>query len=224
MGVSADIKEQILLVAKKRGLEGSSNGTISKKPKYQTSKDNIPLVDLKANRAAIQEEVHETIDAVWESCYFIGGPEVAKFEKEFAAFVGAKDCIGLNSGTDALVLAFKALGIGPGDEVITQGNTFVATCLGITNNGADVVLCDINPELRTIDCSQIESKVKYHHDVKGGNSRLDTVQAAILSVKLRHLDDCNANRRLISKRYTELLAGVGDMVLPKVSPDVDAVR
>jgi len=318
--VSADIKEKVLLVARKRGLEGSSNGTVAKKPKYQTSKDNIPLVDLKANRAAIQEEVHEAIDAVWESCYFIGGPEVAKFEKEFAAYVGAKDCIGLNSGTDALILAFKALGIGPGDEVITQGNTFVATCLGISDNGADVVLCDINPELRTIDCSQIESKitsrtkaicpvhlyghpadmdqimaiakkhnlyvvedcsqaqgskfkgkrvgsfgdastfsfypgknlgawgdggavttnndkvsefirgwrswgskVKYHHDVKGGNSRLDTVQAAILSVKLRHLDDCNANRRLISKRYTELLAGVGDMVLPKVSPDVDAV-
>jgi len=318
--VSADIKEKVLLIARKREAEASSNGTVAKKPKYQTSKDNIPLVDLKANRAAIQEEVHEAIDAVWESCYFIGGPEVAKFEKEFAAFVGAKDCIGLNSGTDALVLAFKALGIGPGDEVITQGNTFVATCLGITNNGADVVLCDINPDLRTIDCSQIESKitsrtkaicpvhlyghpadmdqimaiakkhnlyvvedcsqaqgskfkgkrvgsfgdastfsfypgknlgawgdggavttnndkvsefirgwrswgskVKYHHDVKGGNSRLDTVQAAILSVKLRHLDDCNANRRLIAQRYTELLAGVGDMVLPKVSPDVDAV-
>merc|ERR1712146_701602 len=67
------------------------------------------------------------------------------------------------------------------------------------------------------------SKVKYHHDVKGGNSRLDTVQAAVLSVKLRHLDECNANRRRIAQRYTELLAGVGDMVLPTTSPDVEAV-
>merc|ERR1719240_1730671 len=68
------------------------------------------------------------------------------------------------------------------------------------------------------------SKVKYHHDVKGGNSRLDTVQAAVLSVKLRHLDDCNDSRRRIAQRYSELLAGVGDLVLPKVSPDVQAVR
>jgi len=65
--------------------------------------------------------------------------------------------------------------------------------------------------------------VKYHHDVKGGNSRLDTVQAAVLSVKLRHLDECNANRRRIAQRYTELLTGVGDLVLPKASPDVEAV-
>jgi len=318
--VSADVKEQVLLAAKKRGLDSSSNGTSAKKPKYQPSTDNIPLVDLKANRAAIQEEVQEAIDAVWESCYFIGGPEGAKFEKEFAEYVGTKDCIGLNSGTDALILAFKALGIGAGDEVITQGNTFIATCLGISNNGADVVLCDVHPDLKTIDCDQIESKitsrtkaicpvhlyghpadmdrimaiaqkhnlyviedcaqaqgakykgkrvgsfgdagtwsfypgknlgawgdggsvttsndkvseyirgwrswgskVKYHHDVKGGNSRLDTVQAAILSVKLRHLDDCNASRRRIAQRYSDLLAGVGDIKLPTVSPDVEAV-
>jgi len=317
--VSADVKEQVLAVAKKRGLDTQTNGA-AKKPKYEPSTDNIPLVDLKANRAAIQEEVHEAIDAVWESCYFIGGPEVAKFEKEFAAYVGAKDCIGLNSGTDALILAFKALGIGPGDEVITQGNTFVATCLGVSNNGANLVLCDINPDTKTIDVDQIESKitpktkaiapvhlyghpadmdrimeiakkhnlhvvedcaqaqgakykgkrvgsfgdastwsfypgknlgawgdggavttnndkvseyirgwrswgskVKYHHDVKGGNSRLDTVQAAVLSVKLRHLDDCNANRRRIAARYSELLKGVGDLKLPTVSPDVEPV-
>merc|ERR1719247_3995596 len=95
--VPADVRAQVLAVAKKRGLE-ASNGTAAKKPKYQPSKDNIPLVDLKANRAAIQEEVHQAIDAVWESCYFIGGPEVAKFEEEFAEYVGAKHCIGLNSG------------------------------------------------------------------------------------------------------------------------------
>jgi len=320
VAVPDDLKMKILASAKKRGMDTSSSGAITKKPKYQPSTDNIPLVDLKANRAAIQEEVHEAIDAVWESCYFIGGPEVAKFEKEFAAYVGAKDCIGLNSGTDALILAFKALGIGPGDEVITQGNTFVATCLGVSNNGADLVLCDVHPDLKTINCDQIESKItsrtkaicpvhlyghpadmdrimaiakkhnlyviedcaqaqgakfkgkrvgsfgdastwsfypgknlgawgdggcvttnndkvseyirgwrswgskiKYHHDVKGGNSRLDTVQAAVLSVKLRHLDECNANRRRIAQRYSELLSGVGDLVLPKTSPDVEAV-
>ena len=98
--------------------------------------DVIPLVDLKKNYGRMKEEIDENISSVLESCYFVGSPHVKQFEQNFATWVGTKHCIGVNSGTDALMLALKFLNIGPGDEVITQGNTFIATCLGISNNGA----------------------------------------------------------------------------------------
>lgn len=92
------------------------------------------------------------------SCWFVGGPKVASFEENFAAYCGALECVGCNSGTDALFLALKFLGIGPGDEVITQANTFVATCLGISNVGASVVLVDCGEDM-SMDVSQVEARI-----------------------------------------------------------------
>ena len=102
----------------------------------------IPLVDLKANYRAHRAAIDASMGEVLSSCWFVGGPKVAAFERAFADFCGTRECIGVNSGTDALTLALRFLGVGPGDEVITQANTFVATCLAISQVGATPVLVD----------------------------------------------------------------------------------
>lgn len=276
---------------------------------------NIPLVDLRANYARVKDEISNEWEDVLANTAYIGGKQVSKFEEQFADFIGVKHCVGLNSGTDALFLALKFLDIGPGDEVITQANTFIATCLGISNNGATVVLIDADPatgqmcveeieaaitpntkavlpvhlyghaanmgqimevakkhNLRVIeDASQAHgarfegkrvgsfgdvscfsmypgknlgaygdggalctndaelatrvrwwqswgAKKKYHHEIKGGNSRLDGLQAAVLNVKLKYIDDWNADRRMLADRYTELIRALNipDVQVPTV--------
>ena len=87
----------------------------------------VPYFDLKAQYAALREEILEALDRVCRNASFSLGDEVAAFEKEFAAYCEAKHCIALNSGTSALHLALLAAEIGPGDEVITSPNTFIAT-------------------------------------------------------------------------------------------------
>jgi len=287
----------------------------------QGASNKIPLVDLRKNYLRIKEEVDAAIGNVLQSCYFIGSPHVKKFEANFAKWIGVKHCVGVNSGTDALVLAMKFLGIGVGDEVITQGNTFIATCLGISNNGADVVLVDNDQDTYMIDTSKIEERItpktkaivvvhlyghmaemdtilaiakkhnlfviedaaqahgasykgkragsfgdvgcfsfypgknmgafgdggavvtnndtvaqklrwwqswgakkKYHHEIKGGNSRLDSIQAAVLDVKLRHMDIFNQERSRHAKTYIELIKKSGlNIKLPVVAKDVNPV-
>ena len=270
----------------------------------------IQLVDLKKNYNSIKGKIDEAIKKTIKTCYFINGPEVNKFEKEFANFTEADHCISCNSGTDALILALKALNIHEGDEVIVQANTFIATVLAISNVGATPILVDVDnnfmidindiynkitvktkaiivvhlyglcPDMDIIksitnknnlflieDCAQASgtyynkqhvgtigdigcfsfypgknlgaygdggaiitniekhaefikkwknwgSNKKYYHEVKGGNSRLDTIQAAILSVKLKYLEDWNNNRRKIAKKYNKNLTGIGDIILP----------
>ncbi len=88
---------------------------------------NVPLLDLKAQYATIKNEVNEAISRVVESQYFIMGPDVAELEKAIADYVGAKFAIGCASGSDAIMLALMALGVGPGDEVICPSYTFFAT-------------------------------------------------------------------------------------------------
>jgi dTDP-4-amino-4,6-dideoxygalactose transaminase/predicted dehydrogenase len=281
--------------------------------------NNIPLVDLKANFRRIQAEVTDAMLDVVENTAFVLGPQVGKFEKNFANWCGTKHCIGVNSGTDALYLALKFLGIGEGDEVITQANTFIATTLAISNLGATPVLVD-HDEFFMIDTSQIEAMItpktkaimpvhlyghmadmdvildiakrhklkvvedasqahgalykgkragcmgdvgcfslypgknlgaygdagaivtndeelctkitwwrswgamkKYHHELKGGNSRLDTIQAVVLDVKLKYMDDWNAQRRVKADYYSAKLQGVGDIVTPKTPPETTPV-
>ncbi len=270
----------------------------------------IPLVDLGAQYHAIHEEIRKSIRDVLSNCNFILGDGVAEFEKTFAEFCDSKYCIGVASGTDALHLALRALGIGGGDEVITAANTFVATALAISYVGARPVLVDVDPETYNLDLRQIESKItpktkaiipvhlygrpvdmnelmslaerhnlkvvedacqahgatwdgrkvgsfgimgcfsfypgknlgaygdggaivtsdeglyeklkmlrnygsprKYHHDFIGYNSRLDSIQAAVLNVKLRHLEGWNGKRLTNAKLYNQALDGVGDLVL-----------
>ena len=286
------------------------NSTTSK----ASTEGKIPLVDLKRNYSSIRAQIDAKIGEVLESCYFVGSPHVAQFEADFAAYCGCTHAIGVNSGTDALMLALKFLGVGKGDEIITQGNTFIATCLGASNNGATVVLCDVDPVTYMIDPNKIEALItpktkmiipvhlyghmadmdqilaiaqkhgllvvedaaqahgaiykckdgremragslgiagcfsfypgknlgafgdagaivtnsdvlatrikewrswgarkKYVHEVKGGNSRLDSIQAAVLGVKLQHLDAWNKKRQTAAVMYTNKLSSVDGLV------------
>jgi dTDP-3-amino-3,4,6-trideoxy-alpha-D-glucose transaminase len=111
----------------------------------------IPLVDLKAQYRAIQSDIDGAIRRVLESTGFIMGPEVANFEKAFAEFCGAAHCVGVASGTAALELALRALGVGPGDEVITVAHTFIATAEAISAVGARPVFVDVEPDSYNLD-------------------------------------------------------------------------
>jgi dTDP-4-amino-4,6-dideoxygalactose transaminase len=262
----------------------------------------VPFLDLKSQYQSLKSEIDAAIQNVCAESSFILGPEVEGFEKGFAAFNEVPYCVGLASGTDALRLAFEALGIGAGDEVIVPAHTFVATAIGILETGARPVLVDIDPATFLINMDLVEaaltprtkaicpvhlygrvcdmdsitrfakrhdlaivedtaqahgarwngrragtfgdvgcfsfypgknlgaygdggavvmssetlyrqvrklrnygSEIKYQHPEKGMNSRLDSIQAAVLNVKLGHLKTWNEKRWSIAARYTELL-------------------
>jgi dTDP-4-amino-4,6-dideoxygalactose transaminase len=276
----------------------------------------VPVLDLKVQYESIKDELDAAVADVLESTQFILGPAVRDFEERVAAHCGCKYGIGVASGTDALRLTLAALGIGPGDEVITTPFTFIATGNTISRSGATPVFVDIDPRTSNIDPAAIEetmtertkaivpvhlygqpadmdpiielaetnrvyviedaaqaigarykgrqvgsmgqagclsfyptknlggygdggmvvtndalladkidvlrrhgSKKKYHADVLGFNSRLDSLQAAILAVKLNHLDDWNEARRRLADRYNQLLADL-PVTTPYESPDV----
>ena len=103
-------------------------------------------------------EYDQAAIGVLESGWYILGGKVEKFEQQFAEFIGSQYCVGLNSGLDALVLAFRALGIGPGDEVIVPANTYIASVLGITENGATPIFVEPD-EFYNIDASKIEDNI-----------------------------------------------------------------
>lgn len=265
----------------------------------------IPMVDLKAQYAAIKDEIEGGLHAALENCAFVLGPNVRAFEQEAAEYLGTKHAIGVASGTDALHLALRAAGVREGDHVITTPFTFIATAEAIRYIGAHPVFVDIDPRsfnlapsaveaaitekttavmpvhlfgqpadmtaLQAIcaryglklveDCAQSfgasidgkqtgvmgisagfsffpsknlgcygdgglvttnsdriaaevkvyrnhGSEVRYYHDVIGYNSRLDELQAVILRVKLKRLEEYNRQRRRVAHRYNELLAGL----------------
>ena len=264
---------------------------------------SVPALDLKAQFATIRDEIEQAVRDVVESQYFILGPEVSALEAEIAAYCGAAHGVGCASGSDALLLPLLAMGIGPGDEVITSPYTFFATGGAIWRTGARPVFVDIEPDSYNIDPSRIEPAItertkaiipvhlygqsadmdpinelaethgiavledaaqaigaayhgrkagtlgdsaafsfypsknlggfgdggmvttgdpalarsiarlrvhgmepKYHHHEVGFNSRLDALQAAVLRVKLRHLDHWTEGRREVARRYHELFA------------------
>jgi len=111
----------------------------------------VPFLDLKAQYETIKHEINNAIQQVIDTCAFAGGPFVEKFEKAFAAFCGCDRCIGVGNGTEALWLALLALNIGPGDEVITVPNTFIATAEAISFCGATPVFVDIDEKTYTMD-------------------------------------------------------------------------
>jgi dTDP-4-amino-4,6-dideoxygalactose transaminase len=265
----------------------------------------IQLVDLQRQYLTIRDEVVAAIDAALSGMQLNLGPNVQAFEREFANFVGAAEGIGVGSGTDALYLALRACEIGPGDEVITVANTFIATVEAIAMVGARPVFVDVDPLTQTMDVAQVAaaitprtrallpvhlfgqaaemaplqalaaehklwliedasqaqgaayagqrvgrigdvaafslyfsknlgaygeagicttsnpdlaerlrmlrshgSKVRYYHDLIGMNSRLDEVQAAVLRIKLRRLEEWNEARRRHAAAYSERLARV----------------
>jgi dTDP-4-amino-4,6-dideoxygalactose transaminase len=269
-------------------------------------KMQIPFVDSKAQYEKLKDEVADAIRGIFDSGRFVGGEAVASFERDFAAYCQVRHARGVASGTDALHLALRALGIGHGDEVITAANTFIATAAAIVMTGARPVLVDIDPETYTIDPKMIERGLTtrtraivavhlfgqpadmgpikdiarrralyviedaaqahgaeyegvrtgalgdvacfsfypaknlggygdggavttnsaaiaerierlrdhgrinhYTHAEIGFNSRLDAVQAAVLQIKLRRLDEWNANRRRAADWYAAELAQSG---------------
>jgi len=281
-----------------------------------TSATTIPLVDLQVQYRSIQSDINAAIAGVLNRGDFILGEELQRFEEEFAAFCGAPAAVGCASGTDALHLACRVAGVGPGDEVIMPAFTFVATALGITQAGGQPVLVDVDPETALIDVTKVEaaitprtvailpvhlygqcadmdplleiaqrhglqviedaaqahgarykgrpagsmgtlgcfsfypgknlgaygdggaitvanqelldqlrllrnwgSRVKYHHEEPGLNSRLDTLQASILRVKLRHLADWNQSRRDLAGEYDRALNDIAGVELTSTAAD-----
>lgn len=128
---------------------------------------HVPLVDLAWQRDRVAEEVAAGWERVLAATAFVGGPEVAAFERAFAAAVGRDHCVGTANGTDALELAFRALGLGPGSVVAVPANTFFATAEAVLRCGADLRLVDVDEDsllwdLRTLDASDVDCFVPVH--------------------------------------------------------------
>ena len=280
-----------------------------------TEKQSVPLLDLTAQFRSIEPEIREAMDRVVTSGRFIQGPEVVEFEKEVGAYCRVPHAIACASGTDALILAMRALGVGPGDEVVTPAYSFLASASAIALVGGKPVFVDIEPDTYNIDLAKLEAALtprtkavivvhlfgqcanldtvkticerrgvplvedaaqaigaewngkragsvgdigcfsffpsknlgafgdgglvvstradlgdklrllrehgarpKYNHIELGMNSRLDALQAAILRVKLRHLENWTEGRRRNADLYRERLAGAA-VGLPVARPE-----
>ena len=120
---------------------------------------HVPFVDLPAQHQRLQRELDDAVCEVSRRGDFIGGRAVAAFEEEFARFTGARYGVGVGSGGAAIELALRGLGIGPGDEVITAANTFIATVLAIVAVGATPILVDIDAATYTIDPRLIDAAI-----------------------------------------------------------------
>jgi dTDP-4-amino-4,6-dideoxygalactose transaminase len=281
----------------------------------KTSLEPIPPLDLKAQWLSIKDEISAAINAVVESQHFILGPQVQALEEEVAKYCGTKFAVGVASGTDALLLALHAAGVGPADEVLMPTFSFIATADTVSLLGAVPVFIDISPDTFAIDPAQLESKItprtraivpvhlyghpadmdpitsvaqrhnlkviednaqaigakyknrktgclgdmgcisffpsknlggygdggmivtnseayskrlrtlrshgspkKYYATEQGWNSRLDEIQAAILRVKLRHLDNWGMARRKNASSYNQLLKGIPGVLTPVEAP------
>ena len=119
----------------------------------------VPFLDLKAQYRSIKAEIDPAIQAVLNDCAFALGKYAAEFEKNYAAFCQTRHCVAVNSGTSALHLAMLALGIGPGDEVITAANTFIATCEPISYQGATPVFVDMDEKNYTLDPARLKAAI-----------------------------------------------------------------
>lgn len=278
---------------------------------------NISFVDLKAQYNTIKDEIDEAIQSVIDETAFIKGKYVERFEKEYAEKYGVKHCISVANGTDAIYVSLKALGIGPGDEVITVANSWISTSETISQAGAKPVFVDIDPDYYSIDVTKIEEKItlrtkaiipvhlfgqpaeiekikqicethnlhliedcaqahfaeykgqkvgtfgiagtfsfypgknlgaygdagaiisndddfvisarafanhgalkKHEHEMEGINSRMDGIQASVLSAKLPHIFEWNRKRYENALLYTELLQEIENVVPPSIRPDV----
>ena len=124
-----------------------------------TLQTTIPFVDLHAQYRSIASEVTEAMMRVVERGDYILGNDVRFFEEEFAKYIGTREAIAVGSGLDALELALRAYGVGPGDEVITAANTFIATVLAIMASGARPILVDVNRETYNIEPAAIEAAI-----------------------------------------------------------------
>jgi dTDP-4-amino-4,6-dideoxygalactose transaminase len=157
---------------------------------------SIPLVDLKAAYHRLQAEIDAATVRVLAGGWYILGPEVSAFEAEFAAYLGVEHAVGVASGTDAVLLALRALGVGPGDEVITVAHTAVATVAAIELAGATPRFVDIDPATYTLDPVQLAAAVTPRTraivpvHLYGAPADMDAVLAVARAHELRVIEDC----------------------------------
>lgn len=144
---------------------------------------SIPFIDLKTQYQALKPQIQARIDAVLEHGQYIMGPEVKELEGKLAAYTGSKHCITVASGTEALLMSLMALGIKPGDEVITTPFTFVATAEVIVLLGAKPIFVDVEPDTGNIDANLIESKI---------NSKTKAIMPVSLYGQTADMDEINA--------------------------------
>ena len=280
----------------------------------------VPYLDLARARRRIEDELRERWAKILDSGAFVLGPEVGEFERAFGGFLGATGVVAVANGTDALVVALRALGLAPGDEVVVPAFSFFATAEAVLLAGGRPVFADIDPETYNLDPEDCAARItprtvgvvgvhlygrpfdaerlgalvrerglwlledaaqahgartasrrvgtlgdlaafsfyptknlgafgdggavsgmdeallervrrianhgqegRYHHVEIGTNSRLDSLQAAVLNLRLRTLDEDNAKRRALAAIYAEGLAGVGDVRLPVDRPGDEVV-
>lgn len=156
----------------------------------------IPFFDLKQQYASIKTEINAATQRVYASGWFILGPETEAFENEFAGYIGVQHAVGVNSGTDALHLAIRALGIGPGDEVITVPNTAVATVAAIEMAGATPVLCDVRQDSMVMDADAFAASITPRTravipvHLFGQSAELDAIIGIARQYKLAVIEDC----------------------------------
>ncbi|MCJ7580099.1 MAG: DegT/DnrJ/EryC1/StrS family aminotransferase [Candidatus Aminicenantes bacterium] len=281
---------------------------------------NVPFVDLKIQYINLKPEIDAEIQSVLDATAFVGGRFVEEFEKAFSEQYEVKHSISCGNGTDALYIAMKALGIGPGDDVITVANSWISTSETISQTGARPVFVDIEPDFYCIDVNLIEQKIcsntkailpvhlyghpaeiskikdicekhdlfliedcaqahfatfkdkkvgtfgiagtfsfypgknlgaygdagaiisdndefsanasmfanhgslqKHKHEIEGINSRMDGIQAAVLNVKLKYIDQWNSDRYKNALYYNKLLADLPDVITPKIHIDANPI-
>jgi len=170
---------------------------------------NIPLVDLQFQHRFLKQEFNKIFEDVFESSSFIKGPILEGFEKDFANFLGAKYCIGVASGTDALHLSLIALGIEKGDEVILPVNTFIATVYAILYTGAKPIFVDIDPKTYNIDTTLIENiitkktKAIIPVHLYGQPAQMDKILYLAKKYKLFIIEDaCQSHGATYKGKYT----------------------
>jgi dTDP-4-amino-4,6-dideoxygalactose transaminase len=161
-----------------------------------TAPQNVPLIDLHAQYVSIKAEIDEVIAAVIADSAYIRGPFVEAFEANFAKAIGTEHCVSCANGTDALYIAMRALGVKPGDEVITSAHSWIATAETITQAGGKVVFCDTDQDTFTIDVKQLENLITPRTvgiipvHLYGQPADMDAILALAERHKLWVLEDC----------------------------------
>jgi UDP-2-acetamido-2-deoxy-ribo-hexuluronate aminotransferase len=184
--------------------------------------ETIPYVDLKTQYQVLKKSIHSRIERVLDHGQFINGPEVRELEEALAKFVGCKYALGCSSGTDALLIPMMALGIGPGDEVITTPFSFVATAETMHLVGATPVFVDINPETYNLDPIQVEraitakTKAIVPVSLYGLPADLETFEALCQKYGLHLLEDAaqSFGARLGSRRSCNFGMAAGTSFFP----------
>ena len=171
--------------------------------------EEVPFVDLRQQYLKHQKLFEKAFREICISGAYILGPELERFEKKFADFIGVKESVGVGTGTDALHLAFQALGMGPGDEVLIPANTFIATGLSVIHLGATVVVVDINPGTYLMDMADAEKKTSLRTKaivpvhLYGQSMDMDSVMAFAKNHDLEVIEDaCQSHGAMHKGRYT----------------------